>query len=411
MPIPTDTELRRQFPALSGTTRYLDNAGGSQLPACVINAANRCLGGEYAQLGGAYGPSLAAGRNVDRARRVARAFLNAAGVGEVVLGPSATALCNMLSQCYADATVDGGRNEVIVATSGHEANIGAWARLARRGWRVTLWPTEHSGDGWRPRVDTLRRLISARTRIVAFPQVSNILGEVWDAADVAAVAREHGAHSVIDGVAYAPHAAPDVRELGCDWYVYSTYKVMGPHMGVLFGRSEAMAGLSGPNHEFLARDAAYRAFEPGGCPHEGCAMLAALWDYVCAVAGAEASDEIERRPFEQAFARFGAMERAIQARLLDGLGSIPGLRIVGPRDDAPNRVCTVSFLMEGRRPSDVATRANQRGLGIRWGHFYAKRLIEELGLDPAEGVIRASLLHYTCNDEVDELVRFLRDVA
>lgn len=408
--LPDIAGIRARFPALASSTVYLDNAGGSQLPDVVIKAVADYLRTSYAQLGGDYEPSARAARTVRRAHDLVELFLNGAGPGRAVLGPSTTALCHLLANAYADAG-PGDRPEVIVAAAGHEANIGPWARLADRGFTVRLWPTrpDHAGR-WRPCPEALRAMLSARTRLVAMPHVSNILGEVWDVRAACDLIRAAGARSVIDGVAFAPHNAPDVRALGCDWYVYSTYKVLGPHLAALFGTHDAFAELTGPNHFFIPRDSIPSKFELGGVSHEACAGVAALWDYCCFLTADDPSARPSRAIIERAFSAMARRELHLQALLLDALQTIPGLRIVGPSAADPSRVCTVSFTHESRPSSEIARAANARGLGLRYGHFYSFRLIQELGLDPAEGVVRISLLHYNSEDEIERVRNFLLDL-
>ncbi|MCC6676666.1 MAG: aminotransferase class V-fold PLP-dependent enzyme [Phycisphaerales bacterium] len=408
---PIPAAIREQFPALAGPTVFLDNAGGSQLPFCVINAIRDYLERSYAQLGGEYEPSIRAARTVQRAHDFVAQFLNGANLGHVVLGPSTTALCHLLAGAYADALGPGeqsGRDEIIIAAAGHEANIGPWTRLAARGFTIRLWPTQRDDAGrWRPRLDTLRSMLSPRTRIVAMPHVSNILGEIWNVRAAADLARAAGARTVIDGVAYAPHHPPDVRALGCDWYVYSTYKVLGPHMAALFGTRDAFAELTGPNHYFIPRDSVPYKFELGGVNHEGCAGLAALWDYCCLLTGADPATPLSRPTIERAFAAIARRELELQARLLAYLNARPDVRIIGPREADASRVCTISFVHRSRPSGEIAREANALGLGIRYGHFYSLRLIDEMGLDPREGVVRISLLHYNSDDDVDRAIAFL----
>lgn len=435
--------VRSLFPALADrAVAFFDNAGGSQLPQCVIDAAHAHLTRNYSQLGGDYGPSARAGATVARAHELVKVFLNADSAGEVLLGASSTALCHLVAQAYGDrmdearAGVDSGwgkaisreqvlrRNRIIVATSGHEANIGPWMRLAHRGFEVVPWRTEADGDGlsasgqssWRPSLSRLRTLLDERTLLVAMPQVSNILGEMWDAGAVTREAHRVGAHAAIDGVAFAPHHTPDVRAIGCDWYVYSTYKVYGPHMGAMFGKRERFAELTGPNHFFIPRDELPRKFEPGGCSHEGCAAICGLWEFACAVAGErhEASGQFRREVLQRAMETLEARERAAGERVLAFLRDRQDVRIIGPSGSA-GRVATIAFTHDRLSSEAIAKRANARGLGIRYGHFYSKRLLEELieagalgrVRDPAEGVVRVSLLGYTSDEEIDRLLAHL----
>lgn len=414
--VPSLEQVRAQFPALSRPTAFLDNAGGSHLPRCVIDAMARYMTEHYVQLGGDYTESLAAGANVAGAHDLVKLLLNAHGAGEVVLGQSTTALCHLLASCYAQAPRPD-RNEIVVCTAGHEANIGAWMKLAERGWVVREWRAERDpaqNHTWRILPRSLRPLLSERTRLVTFPHVSNILGEIVDAAEVATLAHSVGARVVCDGVAYVPHRAPDVQRLGVDWYVYSTYKVYGPHGAALFGTREAFAELEGPNHSFIPRERVPYKFELGGVNHESCAAINGLWEYLCFLAG-EASLPTrtpstlsrDRAIIERAFGLMERRELVTQSMLIDWLCSRRDIEIVGPRVSGPSRVPTISFVVPGRSSRDLATRANRQGLAIRYGHFYSKRLVESIGLEADDGVVRVSMVHYTSPGEIERLIAWL----
>ena len=435
--------IRSRFPALAGKTVFLDNAGGSQLPRCVIDAMRRYTEETFVQLNADYLLSARASAVIPRARAVVRAFLNADGLGEVVFGSSTTVLCHLLACAYADARdiarapslAPAGarppnprflrRDRLIVSTAGHEANVGPWMRLALRGYEVVPWQAEPTRDAatgetlWRPSLDTLRRLLDERTLLVLVPQVSNILGEVWDIAAVAEAAHAVGARVVADGVAFAPHRAPDMAALGCDWYVYSTYKVFGPHMAAMFGRRDAMAELTGANHDFIDADNPYK-WELGNANHEGAAGVAALWDYVrdlADLAGApSATDVPARAAFESAFRLVREIEESLQARLIDYLRRKPGVRIIGPSAADGSRVCTVSFTSERASPPQISRHLGERDIGVRWGHAYSKRLVEAMSADTSlrmraeTGVARISLQHYNTADEVDRACAVLDEI-
>jgi selenocysteine lyase/cysteine desulfurase len=211
---------------------------------------------------------------------------------------------------------------------------------------------------------------------------------------------------MIDGVAYAPHHAPDVRAIGADWYVYSPYKVFGPHMGALFATHGALDPLTGPNHFFIPKAELPRKWEPGGVSHEACAGLLALGTFAKQVLGLPASTNVTRQILVDAMNALVALEQGLQKQLLEGLQKHQQIRIVGPVTSG--RVATVSFLHAGESSATFAKRANAAGLGVRYGHFYSKRLLEEMGIDPREGVIRASLVGYNSPEDVSRLLGLLQ---
>jgi selenocysteine lyase/cysteine desulfurase len=199
----------------------------------------------------------------------------------------------------------------------------------------------------------------------------------------------------------------DVAAWDVDWYAYSTYKVYGPHMAVLYGQRAALEEIPGPNHFFVGRDEGAYYFEPGGPSHEGCAGLLALGDYVKLVAGADPGRPCDRAAVVAAGARFAAWERPLLERLLGYLSAKPGVRLVGsPVADAA-RVGTVSFVHERRSSREIAAAVNRTGIAVRHGHMYAWHLCEALGLDPQDGVVRVSFVHYNTLAEIERLIAVL----
>ncbi|MBX3381167.1 MAG: aminotransferase class V-fold PLP-dependent enzyme [Phycisphaeraceae bacterium] len=471
--------IRSHFPGLSGETIMLDNAGGSQLPRCVIDAMRTYMEHSFVQLGADYPLSQHASRVIPRARQVVKMFLGGggdgevgAGLGDVFFGSSSTVLCYEIASAYADARDAarnpdaappdlarhahdvkavrdklGKRDQIVVCTAGHEANIGPWMRLALRGYAIVPWHAEPMRDAegnvnWRPSLDTLRKLVNEKTLLVLVPQVSNILGEVWDVRGVAEVAHSAGARVLVDGVAYAPHRAPDMAELGCDWYVYSTYKVFGPHMAAMFGTHDALSEVLGPNHYFIDRSIGPYKWELGNANHEGAAGVAALWEYVGVLSekagkaekntatALPSSGSVGQGPskwqdwthpprrdvFEKAFSVVREIEDALTVQVIEYLLHKPSVRIVGPRVADGSRVGTISFTSERATPRAISLHLGSRNIGIRQGHAYSKRLVEalatdaSLNLDPAYGVARVSLQHYNTPEELKKLFSALDEV-
>lgn len=397
MPLPDRKAVRAWFPALQSDFAFLENAGGSQVPGVVADAVRAYMLNSYVQLGAGYPAANAADAVVADAHAFIETYMGADDAGRVVLGPSTTALTHILATAYAPTLKAG--DEIIIAVTNHEANIGPWVKLAAHGAVIRWWNVDPETGGCP--LEELDGLLSDRTRLVAVPHVSNLLGQVMDVAEVARRVHAAGAKIVVDGVAFAPHRTLDVAAWGVDWYVYSTYKVFGPHMAALYGRHEAFAELTGPNHFFIPSDAIPYKFELGGVDHEGCAGLLALRDYLNFLAGTSSCD---RDVVVRATQTMEALEAPLTAQLLDGLAAHPDLRMVTKRSD---NVGTVSFLHQSRSSAEVARAVHAHGIGIRHGHMYAYRLCEALGIEPVEGVVRVSLLHYNTEDEIARLLQAL----
>lgn len=406
--VPSLDRIRARFPALSGPMALLENAGGSQVPDVVADAIRRYMLESYVQLGAGYPMSDVATRNVADAHRLVSTLMNADRVGTVILGASTTQLCHLIANAMRDVIRPG--DEIILAETGHEANIGPWLTLAKAGAVIRWWKVDR--DAQDCPLESLDALLTPRTRLVAFPHVSNLLGGIVDVVAITRKAHAAGARVFVDGVAFAPHRAIDVERWGVDWYVHSTYKVFGPHMAALFGRHDALAELEGPNHFFIPRAELPYKFELGGSSHEGCAAINALGPYLAFLAGKPESTPADRPTVEAAFARMTELELPLQELLVDGLRALPAIRLVGPAaTGADARVPTVSFTHARLTPTEVVRRLHAAGLAVRNGHMYAYRLCEALGIDVKEGVVRVSAVHYNAPDEIERTVTALAAVA
>ena len=277
--------------------------------------------------------------------------------------------------------------------------------LARLGFTLRWWEMDPSTFSC-PLTD-LENLLSERTALVAFPHVSNLLGEIVDVEAITSLAHGAGARVVVDGVAYAPHRAMDVAAWGVDFYAYSTYKVFGPHMAAMWAGSDALAELQGPNHFFIPNDELPYKFELGGACHEGCAGILGLRDYLEFLAGVGEPGTLGRSEVERAFDLMTACALPLQTKLIDYLESRSDLRLVGPAHGGPSRVGTVSFVHEAKTSREITEVIDQTGIAIRHGHMYAYHLCEALGLDPEDGVVRISLVHYNTPDEIERLIEVM----
>jgi cysteine desulfurase family protein (TIGR01976 family) len=333
-------------------------------------------------------------------------YINAADPSEIVLGPSTSMNFRVLSLCLAETLGTG--DEVIHTNLDHEANAGPWADLEKRGITVKTWRI--NPDSWSLEIDDLRELLTDRTRLVAFTHASNVVATINGVKEIARVVHDAGAMVCVDGVAYAPHARIDVRELDVDFYGFSFYKTYGPHYALMYGKREHLERMPGINHYFLQDYVPYK-FQPGNVNYELTYGLLGLWDYLRGFALAhQRYDLADDRPGQLAFAfdAIAGYEEELAAPLIDFLKSKPNVRIIGlPTADRSRRMPTISFVVDGMKSDEITLAADRDQIGIRYGDFYAARLIDDLGLREQNGVVRASFVHYNTVEEVNRLVEVL----
>ena len=395
--------VRKAFPALETPWALFDNAGGSVPAGAVVRRVAEYMSTIQVQTGASYGLSVAAGEAIAAGRRTA-ARLVGAGEDEVVLGPSSTALARRLAEALRPTWSEGDR--VIVTDLDHETNIGPWRALEASGIEVVEWRMRPETAALH--VEDLEPLLTDRTRLVAFTHCANVVGVVHDVPAITARIREAGALSCVDGVAFAPHRRVDVGALGCDFYLASLYKVFGPHVGMMYGRRDALLASRNVNHFFVPEDEVPYKHEPGGVTHELVAGLVGIEEYVSDVARSVGG---EGDPFDVAFAAFEETERALAAPLLDLLEASPRVRVLGGDVDRTRRVPTVAFTTEGRHASEIPAALDEHHIATRWGHFYAHRAMTSLGLHDAGGITRISMLHYNTPAEVARLVDALEPLV
>lgn len=402
-PILDVRKLRQHFPALASDFAFFENAGGSQAPQTVIDAVRDYMTNTFVQHGAPYPISEHATQTFADAHAFANRFVGGESVGRVAFGASSSALLRMLGDAYGEILTPG--DEIVVMQANHESCVGPWMRLERLGIRVKFWEIDPESQSYDPA--TLDPLLGPRTKLVAVSQVSNLLGEVYPVQEIARRAHAAGARIVVDGVAFAPHHLVDVDAWGVDWYVFSAYKVYGPHMGVLFGRHEAWEELTGPNHFFIPKDSFPGKFELGSSPHELAAGLLGVGRYFRQVLGESPEDGITREEIAATWSALSSLEAPLVERLIEFLVYKSGVMIVGPKAAGPIRVGTISFLHDRLSPPAMCQAALEAGVGIRYGHMYAYRLCKALGIDTETGVTRVSVVHYNTLEEVERLIAAL----
>jgi cysteine desulfurase/selenocysteine lyase len=394
--------VREDFPILRERVHgrrlvYLDNAATTQKPQAVIDRLVRYYTHENANIHrGVHTLSERATDSYDDARRTVAAFLNAAAPHEVVFVRGATEAINMVAAAWGRANVRAG-DEILISEMEHHSNIVPWQMLCEeKGARLRIIPITDEGE---LRLDECERLLTGRTRLVAVSHVSNALGTINPVAEIVRMAHARGIAVLVDGAQAVAHMRVDVQAIGCDFYVFSGHKMLGPTgIGVLYGRADRLAGM--PPYQGggdMIRSVTFEKttygdppsrFEAGTPDIAGAVGLAAAIEYLAAT-GLE---------------RVAAHEHALLAYGTEALSAVPGLRFTGT---ARQKAGILAFVLDGAHPHDIGTILDRRGVAIRAGHHCCQPLMARMGV-PATA--RASLALYNTREDIDALVDALRTV-
>jgi len=413
MAVPTSVDLdlasvRRQFPALGLRVNgdpvvYLDNPAGTQVPQRVIDRTAEYWRVMNANHGGVFATSGRSDARIDEVRSAAAAFLHAGSPQEVVFGANMTTLTFAFSRAIARELSPG--DEIVVTRLEHDGNVAPWLALEDQGIRVRVADIrlpECTLD-----MRDLERQITGRTRLVAITHASNAVGTIPDLKAAARLAHAVGAWLWVDAVHYGPHGPIDVQAVDCDFLVCSSYKFYGPHLGLLYGRRELLQRLR-PYKVRPATDELPSRWETGTPNLECLSGLLGAFEYLADVGG---SDRVDRPAFEAAMVRIQAHERALGARLIDGLQRIPGIQLHGIIDPArlDERVPTVSLTWPPHQPEALARWLAERQIFTWHGDHYATELMRRLGLQDSGGTLRIGVAHYNTGSEIDLVLEVLAD--
>jgi len=398
--------LRARFPALSAQQAgrplvYLDGPGGTQVPQSVIDAVADYYREMNANEGGAFVTSRRSDAMSAEAHGAAADLLGAASPDEIVFGANMTTITFHLSRSIAGTFAPG--DEIVVTTLDHEANVSPWHAIAADRGLVVRTVDIREADGTLD-LDDLDRNLGPRTRLVAVGYASNALGTINPVAEVVRRAHAVGALTWVDAVHFAPHGVVDVRALDTDFLVCSAYKWFGPHVGVLYARAAIQDRLP----TYKVRPSEHR-FSTGTPNLEGIAGTLAAVEYIASLAGT-AGDRRSR--IVASMTAVAAYERTLSKRFLDGVATLPGVRVWGIADETrlDDRTPTFAITSDRRSPRELAARLGDVGI-LAWdGHFYAQALIERLGLAAGGGVLRLGFVHYTTTDEVDRTLDELETI-
>ncbi|AJY44959.1 cysteine desulfurase-like protein [Martelella endophytica] len=399
--------VRSQFPGLKQDWAFFDNAGGSQILKGSVERINGFLFEKNVQIGGSYAVSQSAAAALAEARTAAMHLVNAARPEEIVFGPSTTVLLQNLARAMQSQFRPG--DEIVVTVSDHESNIGPWDRLKDIGVIVKFWPLDR--ETMSLRTEDLAPLMSDRTRLVCVTHVSNILGSINDVRAIADFVHARGALICVDAVAYAPHRAVDVQAFDADFYVFSLYKVFGPHYALMYGKYDLLAELDTLYHYFYGKDKIPGKLEPGNPNYELAYATCGIVDYLAALGEKAGESGSVRARIEAAYAAITAQEEALSERLLSYLRARNDCRIIGASTASGSvRVPTIAFRFDGRDADAICRAVDRHNIAIRHGDFHSRRLAEYLDLTDNGGMLRVSMVHYNTTAEIDRLTAALDEI-
>ena len=391
--------LRADFPALAMQVYgkplvYFDNAASAQKPLAVLERMQRAYTSEYANVHrGLHYLANAATEAYEGAREKVRAFLNAEKPQEIIFTRNATEAINLVAYTFGVEQVRAG-DEIVLSILEHHSNIVPWHFLRERHGAVIKWaPIDEVGNFL---LDAFEELLTERTRLVAITHMSNVTGTVVPVKEVVRLAHARGIPVLLDGSQAAVHLDVDVRDIGCDFYVFTGHKLYGPTgAGVLYGRYDHLAAMRPFNgggemiREVYEDRVTYgdppNKFEAGTPAIVQAIGLGAAIDYVGSI-GKE---------------RIRAHEAALVKYAHERLREINRVRIFGTtRDKGP----IVAFDVQGAHPHDIATIIDHSGVAVRAGTHCTMPLLARYGVT---ATCRASFGLYNTAAEVDSLAQGL----
>jgi len=389
-------QIRSDFPILQQRVYnkplvYLDNGATTQKPRVVIDTIRELQETQNSSIhrGIHYLSEQMTGR-YEAARETVRAFLNASSTREIIFTSGATGSINTIAFSFGEKYVNAG-DEILISEMEHHSNIVPWQMLCeRKGAHLKVIPFHDNG---KLKLDELDELLTDKTRIVALTHASNSLGTINPVKEVIRKAHARGIPVLVDGAQMVQHGEVDVKELDCDFYVFSSHKIYGPTgSGVLYGKEAMLEELppyqgGGDMVDQVRFDqTSYNTlpfkFEAGTTNYTGAIGLAAALEYLQSIG----------------FQAIGQYEQELSAYTLEKLGGIKGLKLYG---NAEERISVFSFLLDQIHPYDAAMILDKMGIAVRTGTHCTQPVMDHFGI---EGTIRASLVFYNTMEEVDALV-------
>ena len=395
-------KIRSEFPILEKKINnskmvYLDSAASAQKPRQVIETLNKAYLETYSNVHrGLHWLSEQSTSKYEDVRIKAANFLGASDHNEIIFGSGATQLLNLVANSW------GGKflnldDEIIITIADHHANIVPWQLVAQQtGAKIRAVPVDDQGNF---DINDLEKMITEKTKIVSIPHVSNVLGTIFPVKEISKLAHKVNAICVVDGCQGAIHLPVDVKDIGCDFYTFSSHKLYGPSgVGVLWGRSSILLDMppfigGGDMIDNVDIESSTFAdpphrFEAGTPPIAEVIAFGSAIDFVQAIG----MDNIRKH------------EQKILKTFTEKLEEVKGLRIIG---NSISKSGVISFVFGDSHPHDIATILDQKGIAIRAGHHCAQPLMKHFNVT---STARASIGVYTQENEVDDLINGLSTV-
>lgn len=393
-------KIRQDFPILGEQVNgkdliYLDTSATSQTPLKVIEAMNDYYREYNSNVHrGVHTLGTKATDAYEKARMKVRSFINAKRFEEIVYTRGTTAAINLVARSFGDLVIEEG-DEIVVNEMEHHANIVPWQQLAKRkGAKLVFIPLEEDGT---IALDSVKKAMSNKTKIVAITHVSNVLGTINDIKSIAEIAHAHNAYISVDGAQAVPHMAVDVQDLDVDFYAFSGHKMLGPTgIGILYGKAELLDKMEPIEYGGDMIDYVYKTestwtdlpvkFEAGTPMIAEAVGLNAAIDYITELG----LDNIYQH------------EKELVRYAYDKMSAIEGIEIYGPGKD--NRAGLITFNLKGVHPHDLATALDSEGIAVRAGHHCAQPLMKWC---KASSTARASFYIYNTIEEIDQFIESL----
>ncbi|MBI4197067.1 MAG: cysteine desulfurase [Deltaproteobacteria bacterium] len=395
-------KIRRDFPILTQKINgkplvYLDSAATSQKPKMVLEAIRHYYEADNANIHrGVHTLSERATRAFEEARNKVQKFVGAKEGREIIFVRGTTEGINLVASTFGRTRIQAG-DEILISTLEHHSNIVPWQILCQeKGARLRVIPINDCGELL---MEEYQKLLTPKTKLVAITHISNALGTITPIHEIIRLAHERKIPVLVDGAQAVPHTKVDVREMDCDFYVFSGHKMYGPTgIGVLYGKAELLESMppyqgggdmiSAVTFEETTYNVLPYKFEAGTPDISGVIGLGKAIDYL---------EEIGIAPIAK-------HESELLQYATEALSSLEGIRLIGT---AKKKACVLSFVMEGIHPHDIGTILDREGIAIRTGHHCAMPLMERLGV-PATA--RVSFGLYNRREEVDRLLEGLKKV-